>query len=967
MKGMSLYRYIAAVLLFLGSISLRAQDAWPGVSKAWPNIGGDIGTYNLEPGHDWYSSESVSTKLVKDLNMSGTFSITKGAKLKIENRTGKTLYIRNVSSSDLSHMFYVAEHGILHIAGTNGKIIIDGGADFTWATDEVNKKHTLTKASGGKSLTNSAILCRGTLVLENVEIRNMDIINVDQSAIKIYPLETDMIGHGKTIISNCVITQCKAHAGPALIIHGNGTPTSANYTPEHCAVTLDNVKINKCYAIDNGTHWSGMIRPNGQFVGNLNVSNCEISYNYAEGGCAGLFWNAAGRQGTKCTLTGNNLFEYNYSGLQGGAIRVETNIDFKSGTTEVRYNHAHTIGGGLHVYGYAGGLIKEKRDLSYNLSSVLNIHHNTANNGGGGVAFEYTDECKLPDGSTVTASVNGAQIYNNSVLSTVAAFDNWDVKAGDEVGFGGGIYFKNTIPENHDVIKRDAVIINLNSGNIHDNTSNKGGGLYVNHTNVGCASEQTIYLTNNRAAVDGGGLYVNAGHLLMQKATVENNYAKNYGAGMCVIDGDIEIARAALITRNGEYGGEKTKNGGGVYLSHGILKMTTGEISQNTCKGQGGGLYVEAKTKAISEISGGIIHHNSAKFGGGMAISGYAGIDVKSVDIQYNTAVNGGGIFLTGNNVAGAVAAIKYHGGLIRNNSALGAMEPGSTAYGKAANEVSGYGAGIYMANNTSLEFVDASHIGIYDNLADTGADDIFASGNNTTIVLPNVNNMKLEGFDTELDIPNLYWMEDYCKSDPNYSLGINKIKDLASHGPNDRYMVYRKNLSEHYHVLEETDLNITNKYANIALGYPLVYLSIDKYGMKEGENAVFSLEWKNPDTGTYTHYMDVVVVKPLKKGDVPVLDSEGGIILSEKVALIEGEWRITEKNWSWGYKLVEPVGTAYIDRVLNTFSSDDYSDDTGNGYTGRRVRFVNAPIYTQEESLEHNEAVSENIFNKIQ
>ncbi len=966
MKRMLLCRYVLALVLLAACLPVSAQDAWPGVSDAWPEIGGDIGEYKLLQGHDWYSTEAVSTKLVKDLNMSGTFFVQKGARLKIENRTGKDLYIRNVSATNLKHMFHVEDEGVLHIAGTKGKIIIDGGADFTWTTDETNKKHTLTKGSGGKSITHSAIHSSGTLILENVEIRNMDITTTDQSAIKIYPVETNMTGHGKTTIRNCVITKIRAYAGPALIIHGNGTPTDNSYTAESCAVTLDKVKIHKCYSMNSGNDWSGIVRPNGQFVGNLYVNDCEFSYNYAEGGCAGLYWNAAGRENTKCTLTGNNLFEYNYTELQGGAIRIETTIDFKSGTTEIRHNHAGTIGGGIHVYGYAGGLIKQKRNLVYNLSTILNIHHNTANNGGGGVAFEYTDDCKLPDGSTVTADMDGAHIYSNSVLSTTAAFDNWDVEKGDEVGFGGGIYFKNTIPENHDVIKRDAVRIFLNSGSIHDNTANKGGGLYVNHTDVGCVSDDIIYIEGNRAAEDGGGIYMMSGHLDMQKTEIKNNFADNYGGGMAVVDGDISISQLAVITDNGEYNGRKTVNGGGVYLSHGILKMTTGEISRNVCEGRGGGLYVESTKKSISEISGGVIHHNTAKYGGGLAIGGYAGIDVKSVDVQYNTAVNGGGVFLSGNNIKGAVAALRYHGGLIRNNSAIGPMGDGGTAYGKAENEVTGYGAGIYMANNTQLEFMDAAAIGIYDNMADTGADDIFCSGNNTKIELPNVKNMKLEGFDTTLDIPKLYWMEDYCKADPYYTAGINKIQDLASHGPNDRYMIYRKNLSEHYHVLEDEDLDISDTYANIALGYPLVYLSIDQYGMKLGENAVFSLEWKDPKTGTYTHYMDVVVAKPLKKDGALVLDNEGNPILSEKVALIEGEWRVTEKSWSWGYELVKPVGTLYVDRVLNTFSPDDDTDDTGEGYTGRRVTFVNVPVYSREESLEHNESISENVFDGI-
>ncbi len=956
MRGFSLVRYIFVLLLFVGGRSLHAQDCWPEVSNAKPNLGGNFPGHTIPEDDDWYSSGS-SLKLMKDLNMSGTFTIRKGAKLKIENNTGKTLYLNNVADN-LKNMFSVADGGVLHIVGTNGKIIIDGGANFTW------EKYTLTKGSGGKSLTHSAIYCRGTLILENVEIRNMDITTADHSAIKIHPVEANMLGHGKTTIKNTVITKCKAYAGPALIIHGNGTPTEDAYTADYCAVTLDNVNINKCYSKDSGKTWCGIVRANGQFVGNLNINDCDISYNYADGGCAGIFWNGAGRTDTKCTFTGENNLHHNISAMQGGAIRIETTVDFKNGKTKIYENHAGTIGGGIHVYGYAGGLITQKRDLVYNLSSVLDVYNNTANNGGAGIAFEYTDACKLPDGSTVTADINGAQIHGNRVLDTEAAFDNGDVNAGDEVGFGGGIYFKNIVPDGHADIKKDDIEIHLNSGNIYGNIANKGGGLYVNHTDVGCVSNDMIYIHDNQAEVHGGAIYVNTGHLEMNYSEVRNNFANDAGGGMYVEHGDITISKDAMITNNGMYGGKKTTNGGGVYLLHGMLKMADGEISNNTCEGRGGGLYVYSEAKAISEISGGVIHHNSAKYGGGIAIEGYSGIDVRSVDIQYNRAENGGGVFLSGKDVPEAVAAMKYYGGLIRNNSAVGAMGDGNTGYQKEPSEITGYGAGIYMDNYSMLEFVDATHIGIYDNLADTGADDIFSSGVSTKIELPNVDKMMLEGFDTNLDIPRLYWMEDYCRADPNYSMGTRKITDMAAHGPNDRYVVYRKNLSEHYHVLEsETDLNITNKYANIALGYPLVYLSIDKYGMKAGENAVFAIEWKNTQTNTYVPYMNVVVSKPLKRDGVEVYDSQGNPILSEKVALIEGEWRITEKDWSWGYKLTEPADKLYVVKILNTFSPDDYSEDTGSGYTGRRAKFVNTKEYSIEEALEHSEAISENIF----
>ena len=170
--------------------------------------------------------------------MKGTIEIPSGKTLTIKANTANCT-ITNVIN-DLSGMFIVRSGGKLVIQGTaNGRITIDGGANFTWNGNPTEGVY-LQKGSGSKSLKNVAILNQGTLTLTYVTIQNVNRTSGSGGAIFVQGNTANM-KNGLTTLTNCTIQRCAAGHGSALHITTQSACTGN--TPESCAVTLTNCII----------------------------------------------------------------------------------------------------------------------------------------------------------------------------------------------------------------------------------------------------------------------------------------------------------------------------------------------------------------------------------------------------------------------------------------------------------------------------------------------------------------------------------------------------------------------------------------------------------------------------------------------------------------------------------------------------------------------------------------------------
>ena len=540
-------------------------------------------------------------------------------------------------------------------------------------------------------------------------------------------------------------------------------------------------------------------------------------------------------------------------------------------------------------------------------------------------------------------SQNGGGVYlnggnfvlENGIISNNGAVGNgggvfltgddctYELKKGDitgnSAGNGGGVYLENGL-------FKLGTSGNLTDGNISGNTARSGGGVYIGSSNVSTVAGETpaeptegfiMYggtITGNSTTEDGGGIYLNGGSFLMDNGNISNNSSSTDGGGVCIANNGNFTMNNGDITENGKISGKLTVNGGGVYLdggtltvndgniskngatasgggvyiSNGNVRMQTGKILSNECGAYGGGIYVynplseEAKTVSVT---GGSLLNNTAKYGGGICVNGPIILTIGNVEIAENAATNGGGVCLMNK------ANMTFGAGQIKNNRAIKSegnqIYANVTAFEKDITAVEGIGGGIYLNSDTILEFSETKELGLFGNTADNAADEIFANGSNTSVLLPNVTGMKLDGYP---GAGNLKWIEDYITNDTGYGSGT-KLKG-------DRWEQDKTNIRYRDAINNNDQDNIFNldrgttddegtKYICFALGYEIIYITITRYGLEKDESAIYTLS----KTGTQQSENFSVI-----------LTGNGQESVSKKVAVTAGVWTVKEELWDWTY-----------------------------------------------------------------
>lgn len=602
----------------------------------------------------------------------------------------------------------------------------------------------------------------------------------------------------------------------------------------------------------------------------------------------------------------NCCVEYcNSNGGHGGAVywnahgRTDTCCKFDG--CRFLNNRATLFGGGLFI-----------ETSVFFINNKTTIQGNIAYGSGGGICINgYTPGGAGNLFTDVKATINDKlEIIGNSAPSgrgggfyccyanTALAADNATITYNidgavikdNKAGYGGGIYFLDEIPAEKNVV----FTVNLNYGDITGNTAtNDGGGIYLSDINIGNSSSggKTCNVSSNTAK-NGGGIFIENGNLKLDKVDISKNTA--------------------------------TESGGGVCIDGGTFAINSGTISENSCTNYGGGVYSSytGSDYIDSSLSGGSVRSNTAFAGGGICVDGNINFTTTSTNIEGNNATNGGGICVING------AKMTYKSGLVRSNTAKSATTiTGSTAYLKDETQVEGFGGGVFVADNGSSLTLDISDgkLGLYGNLATNGADDIFANGNGTSVTVPNVTSMTLTDFSVPVPANSLFWAEDYSTDDTGYGNGT-KINTAWS-GTNLRYRNAWKNMQEPFHVPAQT----LTKYTSLALGYGIIYVTVKKTGLKKGQSAIFQLT-KQGDSKPY-----ITVILTGK--------DDSGTAVQRSVALFAGTWTVKETNWSWAY-------SSDVTEITHSFTKQS---DAGTLY-----EFVNTP---RSDTPQHNESIKVNRF----
>ena len=662
--------------------------------------------------------------------------------------------------------------------------------------------------------------------------------------------------------------------------------------------------------------------------------------------------------------------------VDGGNFTLTENAE----AGQISTNTATKDGGGVYING--GQFVQKAGAISSNTSGgngggVCIVNGGTFTMSGGNIAGNG----KGNDISTAQ-SQNGGGVYlnggnfvlENGTISNNGASDNgggvfltgdnctYQLQKGDitenSAGHGGGVYLEKGL-------FKLGTTGNVKDGNISNNTAGSGGGVYIGSSNASTVADETpdeptegfiMYggtITGNSTTDDGGGIYLNGGSFLMNNGEISNNSSSTDGGGVCIANNGNFTMNNGDITGNGKISGKLTRNGGGVYLdggtltvnagnisenaatasgggvyiSNGNVGMTTGKILSNECGEYGGGVYVYNPSTSVGKtvsVTGGSLLNNTARYGGGICVDGLIELTIGNVEIAENTATNGGGVCLMNN------ADMAFGAGQIKNNKAVkstgSATYIGMTAFEKDITEVEGIGGGIFLNTNTTIEFSEATELGLFGNTADNAADEIFANGSGTSVLLPNVTGMKLDGYP---GAGNLKWIEDYITDDTGYGYGTKLKGDRwDDEHTNIRYRnaISNNDQDNIFNLERGTTENERTKYICFALGYEIIYITITRYGLEEGENAIYTLS----KTGTQQSENFSVI-----------LTGNGKESISTKVAVTAGEWTVKEELWNWTYDfnpINDLIGYAPDETNKEEIVDGDIVIDVGNRFIKKNI-----------------------------
>jgi len=265
---------------------------------------------------------------------------------------------------------------------------------------------------------------------------------------------------------------------------------------------------------------------------------------YMDGGSFKMYGGTfAYNEATKSGGTGGN---------GGGFYVTDGQVEIKGGT--ISNNTADVNGGGFYVGPGAGSTTTINSD-----NANTNITGNTAKNGGGAFVGSGKLDVASTNGNTVsicnnTATVNGGGIYadHDVEINGITVCNNGAVD-------GGGLYVE------------DGEIEVKNGCDITGNTATRnGGGIYANND-----VDITGSTIGSNTAVNGAGLYANAGTVDFSSGTFDSNSATGNGGGIYVAsNATVLLSGTATLTKNHVpyANGENIGHGGGIYLA-GTVKV----------------------------------------------------------------------------------------------------------------------------------------------------------------------------------------------------------------------------------------------------------------------------------------------------------------------------------------------------------------------------------------------------------
>ena len=863
--------------------------------------------------------------------------------LVIQNGTDNDLYIWDDLDNPLDGsgadpfmtMFSVWEGCTLKIDGDpdnngKGKIIFGGNA---------NNRGLVTKYGFIESTGNLELK---DVIIEHVKFDETNANAGECSVLKIHPWYVLSSGwtyeQGYTKLTNCEIRNITMPGGVGAVMYCYLiTQNKPNNTRQNCTITLDNVSIHDVTQGSTSNDGNGgIIRFRGDWVGDLIMNKVNI-YNCTSGASsAGVYWNALGRSTDPCWMTINECTFQNNKVTAGnaGALLIEGRARFTGGQTKFIGNSCSGFGGAVYIHNYnSTDTPQSGESFSYDIGQNVYFSGNSANHGGG-LAIYIDDSSTLPQSTNFNVNMNGAVFENNTAKSEGGAMKinlgtsskNYNLS----LNLNSGSFKNNSAPNGGAIYSWRGNVSSSADGTCAfdgNNATQSGSAIFVNNSNftlrnakftgnVSNNNDGTVYVTNstmtmengtienNQCGGSGGGSYAISSNFTMKNGHVDNNKAGLDGGGVCAIASNFSMSNGNIDKNT------SGRHGGGIYygnnkggndnsgVANRSFSFSGGSISHNKSGGFGGGvcIYTGGQDGCSFNLTGGDINYNVSENGGGVYVNGWAKytMNLLNTNIQYNDSYVGGGVLVYN-------ADLKYKNGLIRFNRAKkrdGSTKP-ATMYqvnhcdntgseDKVNPAISGIGGGIHSTWGTTTFDTSEGKFGIYSNIADYGADDIFTNAQGTSINLPNPVNMEVIGF--EVPKENQFWAQDYIEGDTEYNKRPSAAQAVT---PQTRYRILLNNLETNL-VKTKMPAGTYTEYISAALGYCFAPVKIIKTGLLAGETAIINFYHKEvSDKHGEEPYMQLVMFN-----DTGI----DGAKVEKQINLLPGTWTLVESNWGWTY-----------------------------------------------------------------
>jgi predicted outer membrane repeat protein len=148
-----------------------------------------------------------------------------------------------------------------------------------------------------------------------------------------------------------------------------------------------------------------------------------------------------------------------------------------------------------------------------------------------------------------------------------------------EDGFGGGLYYRKTLPATKDVTIEDSRFTGNRARRDIEVGAGYGGGAAIEYANT--VIRRASFIGNEAESGSGGGIYL-VGNGTVENTTLGANRAEEYGGGISVANGNLYL-RSSTITKNtARRGSGQTGGGGGFFVGPGAgLTVQASIIAEN--------------------------------------------------------------------------------------------------------------------------------------------------------------------------------------------------------------------------------------------------------------------------------------------------------------------------------------------------------------------------------------------------